>query len=173
MNAEEERWTLVARISVALCLLAGAAWFWPSYGPLLVKRYQYWRYPPIRAKSPLGLDMKRNLEAVRRAEVRGQYDRVKALLDKAGGEGLPVGELYGKLPTAVRMIANGQFEYARVHLSSIEARIPRKPEPIAAAGAGVSVDDGLEMEEPEREPPPPPRRKTPAKAPARTKGSRR
>ncbi|MBI5597963.1 MAG: hypothetical protein HY928_17920, partial [Elusimicrobia bacterium] len=103
--------------------------------------YQVWRYPAIRSKPALAEPMQRGLDGVRKAELKGLYNRVKDALDKASADGLRVAELYEKLPQAARMINAGQFDYARVYLSSIEARIPKKLEHIVPAGIEVDPDE--------------------------------
>lgn len=137
----KDRWVLLARAVAALLVMGGMAEGWRSFGPQISKAYAVWRYPALRGKPLLGADLKKSVDAVRRAEARAQYDRVKSLLDDASGQGLRVTEFYEKLPVAVRMIQAGQFEYARVFLSSIEARIPRKHESILPAGQEAEPDE--------------------------------
>ncbi len=164
----EERWlTLAGRGGALLVMLAGASWAWNLFGPQAMNAYQVWRYPPIRARLPLGDALKSQVDGVRRAELTAQYKRVMAALDDAERQGLAVGELREKLPTGARMIRAGQFEYARVYLTSIEARVPRKRESLVPAGTEVEPE---EASPPGR--PAPPRPKAPVRKRPVRKGTR-
>ena len=146
----KDRWVLLARLAAALLVAGGIATGWRAFGAQALKAYAVWRYPSIRAKPALGQDLKNSVDAVRRAEVRAQYDRVKALLDEASGQGLRVADLYEKLPVAVRMIKAGQFDYARVFLASLEARVPRKREAVAPAGQEADPEEPAPAPKPVR-----------------------
>lgn len=148
-----ERWTQLTRAFGALFLLAGATWAWSSLGPSVKAAYDTWRYPAVKPPGALGASMKRDLDGVRRAELTAQYKRVMDALDAAEKEGLIVGSLREKLPTAARMIRSGHFDYARVYLASVETRIPRKREVLAPA---THDEDPEEAPAP---PPPPPKRR--------------
>lgn len=141
-------------------MLAGASWAWGAYGPQAVKAYQVWRYPPIRARLPLGEALKSQVDGVRRAELTAQYKRILADLDDAERQGFTVGELREKLPVGARMIRAGRFEYARVYLGSIEVRIPRKHESLVPAGTEVEPE-----EDSRRAPPPRPKTAAPKRPP--------
>lgn len=149
-----ERWIQLTRAFGALFLLAGATWAWSAFGPAVMAAYDSWRYPAVQAPGTLGASMKRDLDGVRRAELTAQYKRVMDALDAAEKDGLIVGSLREKLPTAARMIRAGHFDYARVFLASVETRIPRKREVLAPAAPGEDPE-----EEPAPPPPPPKRRR--------------
>lgn len=136
-----DRWVKLTRAAAALLGAAALFWLWRLFGPQALQAYELWRYPAIRAKPAMGDTLKKSVDDVRRAELKGMFDRVKASLDQASGQGLRVAGLYEKLPQAARMINAGQFDYARVYLSSIEARIPKKPERIVPAGIEVDPDE--------------------------------
>lgn len=154
-----ERWVKITRAAAALLGVAALGWLWRMFGGHAVHAYEVWRYPAIKSKPALAEPLQRSLDGVRKAELKGMYSRVKDGLDKASAEGLRVAELYEKLPQAARMINAGQFDYARVYLSSIEARIPKKVEHIVPAGIEVDPED-------ERAPAPKPaRRSRPARRP--------
>lgn len=131
-----ERWIQLTRAFGALFVLAGATWAWSAFGSGIKAAYDTWRYPAVKPTGSLGTSMKRDLDGVRRAELTAQYKRVMDALDAAEKEGLIVGSLREKLPTAARMIRAGYFDYARVHLASVETRIPRKREVLAPAAPG-------------------------------------
>lgn len=148
-----ERWVRLTRAAAALLGVAALFWLWRTFGAQALHAYDLWRYPAIRSKPVLGDTLKRSVDDVRRAELKGMFERVKAALDQASADGLRVAPLYEKLPQAARMIKAGQFDYARVYLSSIEARIPKKAERIVPAGIEVDPDE-------EPAPPPKPARRT-------------
>lgn len=135
-----ERWLQLTRAFAALFVVAGLTWAWTAFGAGLTKAYETWRYPTVKPAGTLGAAMKQDMDGVRRAELTGHYKRVMDALDAAEKDGLIVGNLREKLPAAAKMIRGGHFEYARVLLSSVETRIPRKREVLAPATAAPDPD---------------------------------
>lgn len=146
-----ESWRRLSWALGALFALAGLGWAWGVFGADLAKAYEVWRYPALKPAGTLGQAMRRDLDGVRRAELTAHYRRVMDRLDQAEKEGFIVGNLREKLPAASRMIRAGHYDYARVLLSSVEVRVPRKREVLAPASPAE--------EEPAETPAPAPRRR--------------
>ncbi|MFH2204421.1 MAG: hypothetical protein ABIJ96_14985 [Elusimicrobiota bacterium] len=125
----------VAIIAAVVLGAAGAVWVVVQNRPLLVRKYEEWRYPPINTESDLSGALKKDIELRRYNEVAREYQRVQRLLVKAESEGKDVEWLKRKMPRVARLLREGKLYFAKIHLNTIVVRIPRDHEKVLPAGA--------------------------------------
>ena len=115
--------------------IAGLVWVALQNSEMLERKYNEWRYPPIRNESSLSADLKKEIELRRYNEAAREYKRVERLLAKAESEGKNVEWLKRKMPRVARLLKEGKLYFAKIHLNTIEVRIPRDVEKVRPASA--------------------------------------
>ncbi|MFH1725944.1 MAG: hypothetical protein ABII00_15150 [Elusimicrobiota bacterium] len=124
-------------VVAAVLALAGIVWLFDNYSGVARQTYIRRRYPPVKAPSKLGAEIGQRAEARRYERFDREYRRVLGLLEEASRKGHDVRRLSGKMRYAARLAREGKYEFADIHLNTIEVRIPRRRESLRPA----AVDD--------------------------------
>ena len=125
---------LLAIIASATLALAGVAWVIISKKTFLERKYELWKYPSIRQESSLSGDIKKEIELRKYNEAVRDYKLVAAKLDEAEAKGHNVAFLRAKMPRIARLISQKKYYFAKIHLNTVDVRIPRKKEQVRLAG---------------------------------------
>lgn len=106
--------------------IAGLVWVYDNYSGLVREHYRHRKFPAIQGQSELGKAVTRDLQTKKYRATMREYQRVLARLDQAARSGHNVRYLRRKMPRVIRLARAGNHEYARIHLNTIDVRIPRK-----------------------------------------------
>lgn len=117
---------LILIIGAGVLGIAGMAWVYDNYSGLARQHYRRRKFPAIQGQSELGKVVERDLQAQKYRAVMREYQRILARLDQAARNGHDVRALRRKLPRVIRLARAENYYYARIHLNTIDVRIPRR-----------------------------------------------
>ncbi len=118
------KWTLI--LGTGALAIAGLVWVYDNYSGLVREHYRHRKFPAIQGQSELGKAVAHDLRTKKYRATMREYQRVLALLDHAARRGHNGSYLRRKMPRVIRLARAGNYEYARIHLNTIDVRIPRK-----------------------------------------------
>jgi hypothetical protein len=108
---------------IAIALAGG----WKYYGEDFIRIYQLRRYPSIRAESKLSADIEKENHWRRYQAALKRYRKVEGMLDRAEKGGRKVVHLRPRLPKIATYMERGNFQWANIHMNSIEMHLGRRP----------------------------------------------
>lgn len=140
--------TLLWLASAALGL-AVLVWVYDNYAGYVWDRYDRHRYPAIKGKSPLSAGIEKEIGTREYRAALKEYRGVEARLEAAAAEGFDVTALRGKLAHAGRLIQQGNFRYAKIHLNAIALRTPKRRSAEHVAVVNDADFEGAELPTPD------------------------
>ena len=126
---------LVVILAVVALSLAGAAKIALHNQKLAQRKYGEWKYPAQKGESKYAADIKRDVERRKHNEVARKYQKVMKKLHDAEREGKKVAWLKAKMPRVIRLLKEKKYHFAKIHLNTIDIRIPRKLETVLPASS--------------------------------------
>ncbi len=125
----------VVILVLAVLALAGLAKLALHNRTLAERKYDKWKYPAIQGESKYAADLKRNVQLRKHNEVARKYQKVMKKLHDAERAGKNVDWLKAKMPRVVRLLKEKKYYFAKIHLNTIEVRIPRRRETVLPASS--------------------------------------
>jgi len=94
-----------------------------------------------KRNAKLAADLDRDIDTRRRREIMREYRRILDRIDYVDRRGVEVGDLRGEMPRVLRLMREGRFRGAKMHLSTINMRIPREREKVKLPDSDKTIED--------------------------------